>query len=229
MKELQRVQKLLSNYGLCSRRKAEELIGQGRVSVNGKVITIGDKASEDDEISVDNKVVEKEKNRYLMLNKPVGCVTAVKDLRYRTVMHYIHVKERVFPVGRLDYNTSGILLLTNDGDFANKVMHPRHETAKTYEVQSYDEIPDKAVNKIEEGIMLEDGKTFPAEVKRISGNTVQITIYEGRNRIIRRMMAKLGVRTKTLERIRIGKLGLGDLQPGRYRELTEKDKENLFR
>ena len=124
---MHRVQKLLSNYGYCSRRKAEEIIKQGRVRVNDKLITIGDKASEEDKIYVDDKLVEKEKKVYLMFNKPVKCVTALNDNKFKTVMDYIKIKERVFPIGRLDYLTSGLLLLTNDGDFANKIMHPRYK------------------------------------------------------------------------------------------------------
>ena len=125
--QLHRVQKLMSNYGYCSRRKAEEIIQDGRVKVNGKPITIGDKATEEDEIMVDNKPIKKERKVYYMLNKPTKCVTALTDDKYETVMEHIKVKERVFPVGRLDYFTSGLLLFTNDGDFANKITHPSNE------------------------------------------------------------------------------------------------------
>ena len=137
---MHRVQKLLSNYGYCSRRKAEELIKEGRVRVNSKVITIGDKADLKDKIYVDDKLVGKDKFVYLMFNKPVGCVTALNDKHYKTVMEYIKIQERVFPVGRLDYNTSGLLFLTNDGDFSNKVIHPRYEVEKTYLVTLDEEI-----------------------------------------------------------------------------------------
>lgn len=220
---MQRVQKLLSNYGYCSRRKAEELIKGGHVKVNDKVISIGDKASEDDKIYVDNKLVKKQKKIYLMFNKPVGCVTASRDSVFDTVMDYIDVKERVFPVGRLDYNTSGLLLLTNDGDFANRVMHPRYETKKTYLVGLRSSIDDKQILQIEGGVMLEDGKTSPAKVKKHSPKLLEITIHEGKNRIIKRIFEKLGLKTKFLKRIKIGRLELGNLKEGKYRRLTEKE------
>jgi 23S rRNA pseudouridine2605 synthase len=225
---MHRVQKLLSNYGYCSRRNAEELIKEGRVKVNNKVITIGDKAEETDEIYVDNKLVGKQKTVYLMLNKPLKCVTAVKDPVFDTVMDYVKVKERVFPIGRLDYNTSGLLLFTNDGDFANKVMHPRYEIKKTYLAGLRNKISDKQINQIEKGIMLRDGKTSPAKVKKHNPDLIEITIHEGKNKIIRRMLEKLDLDIKFLKRIKIGKLELGNLKPGKYKFLTKRDLGNIF-
>ncbi|MFH1506475.1 MAG: pseudouridine synthase [archaeon] len=225
---MHRVQKLISNYGYCSRRKAEELIIAGKVKVNGKVISIGDKASEDDKISVDGKIVKKEKKLYLIFNKPVGCVTALKDPEFMTIMSYVKVKERVFPVGRLDFNTSGLLLLTNDGDFSNSIMHPRYEIKKTYLANSYNNITDENIKSLEAGINLSDGKTRPAKIKKHSKTSIEITIHEGKQRIVRRMLGALGIKVKTLERIRIGKLELGKLEPGKYKELSEKDKEKIF-
>ena len=128
---MHRVQKLLSNYGYCSRRKAEELIELGEVKVNGKVISLGDKATENDEITVNGRIVKAPKRIYLIFHKPTRCVTALEDKYHKTIFEYINLKERVFPIGRLDYNTSGLLLLTNDGDFANRIMHPRYEVKKT--------------------------------------------------------------------------------------------------
>jgi len=219
----------LSNYGYCSRRKAEEIIKQGRVRVNDKLITIGDKASEEDKIYVDDKLVEKEKKVYLMFNKPVKCVTALNDNKFKTVMDYIKIKERVFPIGRLDYLTSGLLLLTNDGDFANKIMHPRYEIKKTYRVEVDKKISGDSIKKIVEGIELEDGKTSPAKVKRIKDNIIEITIHEGKNRIIRRMIKALGYRMKSLERIKIGELGLSGLKPGKFEFFNGNDKKILER
>jgi 23S rRNA pseudouridine2605 synthase len=225
---MHRVQKLMSNYGYCSRRKAEELIEKGKVKVNGKTISIGDKASESDSISVNNKVIRKQKKVYLMFNKPINCVTAVKDSQYRTVMYYIKTKERIFPIGRLDYSTSGLLLLTNDGDFANKIMHPRYETKKTYLVSLDQRITNKQIRLIETGIDLEDGKTSPATVKLIKDDLIEITIHEGKNRIIRRMLKEIGLKALSLQRIRIGNLRLGNLKEKEYRNLTQKDRENIF-
>lgn len=225
---MHRVQKLLSNYGYCSRRKAEELIQDGRVMVNGKTITIGDKASEKDEISVDNKIINKEKKVYLVFNKPFGCVCALRDKKYKTVMSYIKIKERVFPVGRLDYNTEGLLLLTNDGDFANKIMHPRYEIKKTYLAELDKEINDKDISKIEEGVVLEDGKTSKSKVKRLHDKKVEITIHEGKNRIVRRIFKTLGYDVKKLKRIKIGNLKLGDLKPGEYKEARLSDLKKIL-
>ena len=224
---MHRVQKLLSNYGYCSRRKAEELIKEGRVKVNDKVISIGDKASEDDKLYVDGKAVSKEKRVYLMFNKPKRCVTALHDKHYKTVMDYIKVKERVFPIGRLDCDTTGLLLLTNDGDFANKIMHPSNEIKKTYVVEINKPITDKQISTIEKGVMLEDGKTSEAKVKKHDGTHLEIVIHEGKNRIIRRIFEKLGIKVLSLERVRVGDLSLGDLSLGEYRELTEKEKKKI--
>lgn len=224
---MHRVQKLLSNYGYCSRDKAEILIKQGRVKVNKKPITIGDKASEKDDIHVDDKLVKPEKKVYLMFNKPLGCVTAINDKFYKTVMDYIKIKERVFPVGRLDKNTTGLLLLTNDGDFANRIMHPRYEVKKTYRVGLYNQIDSEKIRMIEKGIILEDGKTNPAIVDKISLNLIDITIHEGKNRIVRRMIEAIGLKVRSLERTRIGNLGL-DIMPGRYRNLRKGEKDLLF-
>ncbi len=226
---MHRVQKLLSNYGYCSRRKAEKLIKEGRVKVNDKVITIGDKASEEDKIYVDDKLVSVEKKVYLMFNKPLGCVTALEDKHCKTIMEYIKIKERVFPIGRLDLDTTGLLLLTNDGDFANKIMHPRYEVKKTYLVEVNKKVSDDSIRKIKEGVLLEDGKTSKANVKRVKERVIEITIHEGKNRIVRRIMEQLGYEVVSLERVRIGTLELETLKPGKYRTLTKEDKEKIFK
>ena len=226
---MHRVQKLLSNYGYCSRRKAEELIKEGRVKVNDKVITIGDQASKSDKIFVDNKKINKEKQIYLIFNKPIHCITALKDENFKTIMHYINIKERVFSIGRLDFNTSGLLLLTNDGSFANKVMHPRYEIKKTYLVEINKPISEYSIRQIEKGILLEDGKTSPAKVKKIKENILEITIHEGKNRIIKRIMKILDYSVKSLKRIKVGDLELGNLLPGEFRKLTEQEKKKIFK
>ena len=219
MEKLHRVQKLLSNYGYCSRRKAETLIQDGRVKVNNKRITIGDKATEKDNLYVDNKLVDKESKIYIIFNKPIGCVTALRDRDYKTVMDFVKVKERVFPIGRLDFNTSGLLLLTNDGDFANKVMHPRYEVEKTYVVEIDRQISKKDMLNIERGVKLRDGYTAPAKLRRINLDIIEIKVHEGKNRVIRRMFNKLGYRVESLERVAIGNLQLGKLKPKAFRIL----------
>jgi len=226
--EEHRVQKLLSNYGYCSRRKGERLIEDGRVRVNNKIITIGDKATEADKIFVDNKLVNKEKKVYIMFNKPVGCVTALTDDRYKTVMDFINIKQRIFPIGRLDYNTSGLLLLTNDGDFANKVMHPSNEINKTYLAGVDRKIQAIDIEDMEKGIHLEDGKTRPAMVRQLDSTHMEITIHEGKNRIIRRMLKELEFRVRFLKRVRIGRLNLADLREGEFKHVSENALKKVF-
>lgn len=225
---MHRIQKLLSNYGYCSRRKAEELIKQGRVRVNNKLASLGDSASLEDRICVDNKPIAKQTKVYLKFNKPLGCVTAAKDKKFKTVMDYIKIRQRVFPVGRLDYHTSGLLLLTNDGDFANSVMHPRYETKKTYLVEIDRPIENKEIRKIESGVLLEDGKTSPAGIKKRSAVLLEVIIHEGKRHIVRRIFQGLGFKVKSLKRIKIGGLDLGNLKPGKYAILNESDKQKIF-
>ena len=225
---MHRVQKLLNNYGYCSRRRAEELIKQGRITVNDKVISIGDKASRDDKICVDGRLIREQEKIYLVFNKPSGCVTALRDKRFKTVMDYIKLKQRVFPIGRLDYNTSGLLLLTNDGDFANDIMHPRNEINKTYLVRINRPINEREIALIKTGVVLEDGKTGLVKVKRHNPTLLEITIHEGKNRIVRRIFEKFGFKVTFLKRIRIGNLGIEGLRPGKYRPLTKRDKDKIF-
>lgn len=226
---LHRVQKLLSNYGFTSRRSAESLIEEGRVTVNGKQIHLGDKAKESDLIAVDGKSIKKEKKLYLMFNKPVGCVTALTDDRQKTIIDFIKIPERIFPIGRLDFNTSGLLLLTNDGDFANRIMHPSYEIKKTYLVKLDKDLSSDAIKRIENGMTLDDGRTAPAKVKKTGDALFEIIIHEGKNRIIRRMMGFLGYHVVFLERIKIGSLYLGNLKQGKYRVLLETDKDLIFK
>lgn len=216
---MDRVQKIMSNAGYCSRRQAEDIISQGRVKVNGKKITLGDQASPEDKITIDGKRLYIDRPVYLIFHKPRGCVTAVSDSRYRTVMHYIHCKERVFPVGRLDMNTSGLLLLTNDGDFANKIMHPRYEITKTYEAELDKPIGPRGIAKLERGVDLGDFKTQPAKVHRIHPQKIELTIHEGKNRIVRKMLETIGYRVLRLHRTKIGALELGKLKSGKYKRL----------
>ena len=225
---MDRVQKILSRHGYCSRRNAEKIIDQGRVKVNGKVIKLGDKAGEDDKITIDGKPLKKKESIYIKFNKPVGYVTSLKDRHEKTIMELIKIRERVFPIGRLDKNTSGLLLLTNDGDFANKIMHPRYEVKKTYLVGLYKDITEAKLKKLETGVVLEDGKTSPAKTKLHHEKLVEIEIHEGKNRIIRRMFKKIGYQVKFLKRIKIGNMNLGKLEEGKIKFLKKSELNKIF-
>ncbi|MDA1258034.1 MAG: pseudouridine synthase [Chloroflexi bacterium] len=219
----ERLQKILSAAGIASRRKSEVLIAQGRVMVNGKQATIGDRADVDiDIVTVDGKPIAAERKRYLALNKPSGHVTTLSDPQGRPkVSDLIDVPERVFPVGRLDYDTEGLLLLTNDGDFAERISHPRYEIDKVYVARTATPLGDEALRLLRTGVQLEDGPSAPAAVRILyrDNRTVELTIHEGRNRMIRRMLAAVGSPVTGLTRMRIGPLALGDLPTGRWREL----------
>jgi 23S rRNA pseudouridine2605 synthase len=225
---MQRLQKVLAAAGVASRRKAEEYIAEGRVTVNGEVITqMGFQVSPEDEILVDGQPIRREEKVYFLLNKPKRTLSAVSDDRERrTVVDCLQgVDARVFPVGRLDYDTTGLLILTNDGEFANKMMHPSSHLPKTYEVTLEGIITENMVRMMERGIMLDDGRTLPAEVyvtqQSVKKNrtVLLITIFEGRNRQVRRMMEYFHCEVKALNRIGYGFLEIGNLQPGQYRRL----------
>lgn len=224
---MQRVQKILSNYGYCSRRQAEKIIEQGRVMVNGKPISLGDKASEKDSITVDFEEVHAPRKVYLLFHKPRGCVTAVTDRHEKTVLDYINIQERVFPIGRLDKDTSGLLLLTNDGDFSNKVMHPRYTVFKTYELELERRISRRDLESLTMGVTVE-GRVVKVKHLQLRGRKIILTIHEGRNRIVRRLMKELGYSVTMLARIRIGTLSLGALKPGKYIFLRPEELKRVF-
>ncbi|MBR7037913.1 MAG: rRNA pseudouridine synthase [Oscillospiraceae bacterium] len=224
-----RIQKLLADAGFCSRRKAEELIGAGRVQRNGRPVKLGDKASPKDIITVDGEKVllpRKKNMRYIMLHKPRGYVTTVSDDQgRRCVMDLLdEVEERVYPIGRLDRNSEGLLLLTNDGNFANGIMHPSRHVTKTYRVTVRPAVTEEQLVQLADGVVLDGKKTLPATVvvqTNEPGRVVlQITIREGRNRQIRRMCEAVGLEVARLRRTSIGPLKLGMLQPGKWRDLT---------
>ncbi|MEI3604700.1 pseudouridine synthase [Pseudogracilibacillus sp. SE30717A] len=233
---LERLQKVIAQSGLTSRRKAEELIISGRVKVNSKVVTtLGTKVSPKDEIAVDDVPIEKEKFVYYLLYKPRGFISAVEDDRGReTVIDLMEdVQQRIFPIGRLDYTTSGILLLTNDGDFAHLLMHPKHEIEKVY-VAKVKGIPSKSsLNRMIKGVT-DNGELLKAmNYKVISVDKkketmiLEITLHEGKNRHIRRMMDQIGHPILKLKRERYGSLTLKQLQPGRFRPLTRQEVHQL--
>lgn len=225
--ELERLQKYIANSGVTSRRKAEELILSGHVKVNGIIITeLGTKVSPSkDVVEVNNKKITEAQNFvYIKLYKPEGYVTTVKDqFNRKTVIDLINIKERIYPIGRLDYNTSGLLLLTNDGDLANKLMHPKYEIYKTYVAETTGQISLESIERLKSGVIIDGYKTAPAKVKLLknspSSSTVQISIYEGKNRQVRKMLDSVGHTVKKLERISFGEITLDSLKPGQWKLL----------
>ena len=229
-----RLQKALSQAGAASRRAAEKLIAEGRVSVNGKtVVTMGVKVDPRvDEIRLDGRRVKTvSKLRYILLNKPAGFVTTRSDpQRRRTVLDLLEgVREYVYPVGRLDYDTEGLLLLTNDGDLAARLTHPRHGVARTYEARVAGMPGREAIERLRTGIPLDGHRTLPADVvllnegRRDRDGVIRVTIREGRNRQVRRMCEAVGHPVQHLKRTRIGPLGDRRLKSGQWRDLTEQE------
>jgi 23S rRNA pseudouridine2605 synthase len=229
---LERLQKLIARAGICSRREAEKLISAGRVSVDGKIIReLGAKADIKQKICVDDKPLKICAEKiYLLLNKPRGYVSTVKDDRGRkTVLELLgeNYSERVYPVGRLDLNSEGLLILTNDGDLTNALIHPRFEIKKTYRAKIASVLTEEKLDKLRAGIELDDGLTAPAEVYLLGENLVEITIHEGRNRQVRRMFAAIGCDVKRLRRIKFAGLTLKGVGVGKFRELTAEEVAQL--
>ena len=227
-----RIQKLMSDLGICSRRKAEEYISQGRIIVNGKKASLGDKADGSDVILFDGeriKIPKKKKKLYIMLNKPRGYVTTLSDdLDRRCVTELLTgIDERVYPIGRLDRNSEGVLLFTNDGNFANNIMHPRRHVSKTYRVTVRPPVTEDQLVKMSTGIELDGKMTLPAVVEVLTKEenriVLRMVIKEGRNRQIRRMCESVGLEVARLRRIAIGPVKLGMLKPGSWRELSAEE------
>lgn len=224
---MERLQKIIAARGVCSRRAAEEWIRQGRVRCNGVVAQIGDTAGDADEITIDGQPLPAQgEHIYLMLHKPRGYVTTLSDEKGRknAAQLVADCGVRVYPVGRLDMDSEGLLLFTNDGAFANRLMHPSHEVKKTYRVQVRGYSPEN-VRRLMEPVELDGYRIRPPEVQVINetqdGAVLEITIHEGRNRQVRRMCQMAGMYVKRLVRIREGSLALGNLKPGAWRYLTE--------
>lgn len=226
-----RLQKYLAHAGLCSRRKAEEYILKGRIKINGIAISeLGTKVDASDSVFFDDKPVllsREQPKIYLALNKPEGYVTSCSQKKTKIVMDLIDMDERIYPVGRLDKNSKGLILLTNDGELHNKLSHPSFDHEKEYIVTTVDPVPDSALKRMAEGVMIDDIKTRKAMVKRISERQFSIVLKEGRNRQIRKMVQKTGNEVDTLLRIRIANIHLGKLKEGAWRYLTQAEIRQL--
>lgn len=233
-----RLQKFLANSGIASRRKCEELIVQGKISVNGKIITeLGTKINpEMDKIVYDGKQIENKTEQfvYILLNKPIGVVTTVKDqFQRQTVLDIVKVPERVVPVGRLDMYTSGALMLTNDGQFVYKLTHPKHEITKTYNATVVGKVTEEDVEVLKKGVKIEDYTTKPARVRILkidqekNLSRLEIIIHEGRNRQVRKMCEAIGKKVIALHRSKIGEISVKDLKIGTWRYLKKSEIEKF--
>ena len=240
----ERLQKFLAECGITSRRKCEELISQGLVKVNGIVVTeLGTKINpEIDVVEYNNKILKKENKKiYILLNKPIGYVTTVKDQFNRdSVLDLVKdIKERIVPVGRLDMYTSGALLLSNDGEFVNKITHPKNEIEKTYNVTVIGKVTEEEVKMLENGVKIEnDGEEYitkKAKVKILkideekNLSRIQIVIHEGKNREVRKMCEAIGKKVLALHRSKIGNIDVKDLRLGKWRFLTQKEIDDLMK
>ena len=228
-----RLNKYLADCGVASRRECDRLIADGAVKINGKVAVLGATVKEGDHVLVnDKRVGDKQKDCYILLHKPKGYVTTVKDdLGRKTVMDLVHVNVRVYPVGRLDYDTEGLLILTNDGELANRLTHPRNEVNKTYIVRISGSLAESERLALERGVVIDGVKTAPARVKILQRDVhhtrCEVTIHEGRNRQVKKMFEAVGKEVEFLKRVAIGDLRLGGLKRGDYRFLTENEVEYL--
>lgn len=230
-----RINKYIAQAGICSRRKADELIANGNVKINGAVLKEpGYEVTDGDKVEVNGTQISgKQKNEYVLINKPLGMVTTVSDDKERlTVMDVVaDIDARLFPVGRLDYNTSGALVMTNDGEMAYRLTHPKHEVYKTYRARVAGILSNEKVARLRKGVDIGGFVTSPAKVRIIKGTQhstiVEISIHEGKNRQVRKMFAAVGNPVQELERIAIGEIRLGHLKPGHYRKLTREEVEYL--
>ena len=237
MKEEVRLQKYLANAGIASRRKCEELILDGKIEVNGVIITeLGTKVSENDVVKYNGKIIKPEEEKvYILLNKPIVYVTTAKDQFNRdTVLDLVKINKRIVPVGRLDMYTSGALILTNDGEFVNILTHPKNEVNKTYNVTVKGRITEAEIKQLQNGVEIDDGYiTKPAKVKILkideekSITRIQITIHEGKNRQVRKMCEAINKKVLALHRSSIGNINVKDLKIGNWRYLSQKEVKNI--
>lgn len=233
---MERLQKVIANYGYTSRRKAEELILKGKVRVNGSIVReLGIKVEPSDTIEVEGTVLENTEKVYFLLNKPRGVITSVSDDKNRkTVVDLIHTNKRIYPVGRLDYDTTGALLLTNDGELANKLMHPKNNIDKVYVAKVKGLIGKKELTKLANGVYLDGIKTSKGKArilkydKKTDTSIVELTIHEGKNHQVKRMFEAIGYNVLKLKRESISFLSIKNLKSGEYIELKPKDVKRLY-
>ncbi|MBI4450902.1 rRNA pseudouridine synthase [Candidatus Woesearchaeota archaeon] len=223
-----RVQKILAAAGIASRRKAEELIAAGRVAVNGKKIKLGDQADPDtDRITLDGKPVKLEKHVYIILYKPKGVLSSVGDQYGRlSVVDLVKIPQRVYPVGRLDIDAEGLILLTNDGELANRLLHPRYEMERTYRVTLNRDIIQNDIARLRKGVRI-DGRLVVAKVLQHTAQNLSVTIHEGRKHIVKRLFQRVGYGVRVLIRTNLASLGLGGLRAGQWRHLTSTELDAL--
>jgi 23S rRNA pseudouridine2605 synthase len=233
---MERLQKVIANAGVCSRRQAEQLILDNKVKVNGVIVNeLGSKVTPEDKVEVEGKLLSGEAKVYILLNKPKNCVSTLQDDRGRpTVMDYLKdIKERVYPIGRLDFDTTGVLLFTNDGDFANALAHPSHNIDKVYIATVKGVIAIDELKPLEEGVEIDFRKTAPAQLRIIKANVekdytvIEIIIHEGRNRQIKKMFEAINIRVMKLNRDKFAGLTAVGVEEGKYRHLTSSEIERL--
>ena len=233
---MERVQKIIANRGYASRRKAEELILAGKVKVNGKIVTeLGVKVSEKADIEIDGKLIEKEEKVYFILNKPRGVLsTAMDDKNRMTVVDLIDTDKRIYPVGRLDYDTTGLIILTNDGELTNLLTHPKNEIDKVYVAKIKGIIKNDSVRSLRNGVIIDNIKTAPAKVRvrktdlKTNTSIVEVTIHEGKNHQVKKMFDAVGHEVLKLKRERIAFLTLSGLNSKEYRKLNNKEIKQLY-
>ena len=233
---MERIQKIIANSGYASRRKAEELIKQGRVTVNGEIVReLGQKASYADTIMIDGEALKKEDKEYILIYKPRGVVTTSSDDKHRkTVIDLVETPKRVYPVGRLDYDTSGVLLLTNDGELTNLLTHPSSNIEKVYLVKIDEAVNPHVLKKLETGVIIDGKKTAPAKVKvkkidkKKNKSLIYLTIHEGRNHQVKKMFEAIGYKVAKLKREKFAGLDLHSLKSGEWRRLSVHEVKVLY-